>query len=400
MSLRQHRTAYRGVSSAPSLDFRLGLHRPDWLGYSRTLFFSSLVCLSLFGCQQAKPPVDQTPGIHSPKPSDSGSPVASVPASKAECPVKLTASDGTGLELVKYEAKAVVNGPLAFTELHLTFKNPQDRQIEGHFEITMPEKAALSRFAMKVGGNWQEAEVVELQQARAAYEDFLHRRQDPALLEKQAGNQFQARVFPIPASGEKELILSYSQELAGQEDYRLPLAGLPKVSTLSVRASAWQGPKEGNKESKLDLQSEAPAEDFVVKRELLTGGLVKDNLVLLQVAPKINDSAIQLSDTLVLVDTSASRAAGYQNQMNKLQQLMGELVKQGKGQLKLAAFDQEVSELYSGPFDQSQSKTDNKTLEQALKTLSERRPLGATNLQSALKWASEQKGFRDRKSVV
>lgn len=404
MSLRQHRTAYRGVSSAQSLELRLGLLRPDWLGYSRSLFFSSLVCLGLFGCQQATPPISQTPGIQSPKPSGSGSPVTSVTAKKAECPVKLTASDGTGLELVKYEAKAVVNGPLAFTELHLTFKNPQERQIEGHFEITMPEKAALSRFAMKVGGNWQEAEVVELQQARAAYEDFLHRRQDPALLEKQAGNQFQARVFPIPASGEKELILSYSQELAGQEDYRLPLAGLPKVSTLSVRASVWQGPKEGNKETKLDLQSEAPAEDFVVKRELLSGGLVKDNLVLLQVSPKINDSAIQLSDTLVLVDTSASRAAGYQNQMSKLQELMGELVRQGKGQLKLAAFDQEVTELYSGPFDQTnfrredgaRGRTANSggpSLDTALELLSKRRPLGATNLQSALKWASQQKGF-------
>ena len=40
--------------------------------------------------------------------------------------------------------------------------------------------------------------MVELQAAREAYEDFLHRRQDPALLEKEAGNQFPARVFPIP----------------------------------------------------------------------------------------------------------------------------------------------------------------------------------------------------------
>ena len=50
----------------------------------------------------------------------------------------------------------------------------------------------MSRFAMKLPEGWQEAEVVEKQAARAAYEDALHRRQDPALLEKAAGNQFSA----------------------------------------------------------------------------------------------------------------------------------------------------------------------------------------------------------------
>ena len=60
-------------------------------------------------------------------------------------PVRLTASDGTGLELISYEAKAAVNGPLAFTEVHLIFKNPQARVLEGRFEITLPERAALSR---------------------------------------------------------------------------------------------------------------------------------------------------------------------------------------------------------------------------------------------------------------
>ncbi|HMV35929.1 MAG TPA: hypothetical protein PKD60_08555, partial [Turneriella sp.] len=52
--------------------------------------------------------------------------------------------------------------------------------------------------------------------ARRAYEDFLHRRQDPALLEQSGGNEFTARVFPIPAKGMKELVLSYSHELVQQ----------------------------------------------------------------------------------------------------------------------------------------------------------------------------------------
>ena len=74
-------------------------------------------------------------------------------------PVSLTASDGTGLKLVSLRARAVVEEPLAFTELHLVFENPNDRTIEGRFEIDMPPGAAISRFSMKVHGAWQEGEV-------------------------------------------------------------------------------------------------------------------------------------------------------------------------------------------------------------------------------------------------
>ena len=130
-----------------------------------------------------------------------------------EAPYSLTTPDGTGLTLVGLDARAVVDGPLAFTELRLTFENPHDRTIEGHFQITLPDNAAISRFAMKISGAWMEGEVVEKQAARRAYEDALHRRQDPALLESDGGNLFRARVFPIRPRENKELIISWSHEL-------------------------------------------------------------------------------------------------------------------------------------------------------------------------------------------
>src|SRR5262249_19695446 len=108
-------------------------------------------------------------------------------------PWSLTASDGSGLLLTRVDAKAVFEGPLAYTELHLYFHNPEDRRREGTFQITLPSHAAVSRFAMESDGQWMEAEVVEKQLARRAYDDFLHRRQDPALLEKSAGNEFTAK---------------------------------------------------------------------------------------------------------------------------------------------------------------------------------------------------------------
>ena len=66
-------------------------------------------------------------------------------ARPAAAPMSLTSSDGAGLELVSLEAKAVVEDPLTFTELHLTFRNPEPRVREGQFEIVLPP---LMRFAV------------------------------------------------------------------------------------------------------------------------------------------------------------------------------------------------------------------------------------------------------------
>src|SRR5688572_27913221 len=57
-------------------------------------------------------------------------------------PVSLTASDGSGLRLTSLEARAVLYGPLAFTELHLSFANDEQRVREGTFAIQLPEGAA------------------------------------------------------------------------------------------------------------------------------------------------------------------------------------------------------------------------------------------------------------------
>src|SRR5690242_17934171 len=48
-------------------------------------------------------------------------------------PWTLTSSEGEGLMLTRVDAKAVVEGPLAYTELHLYFHNPENRRREGTY---------------------------------------------------------------------------------------------------------------------------------------------------------------------------------------------------------------------------------------------------------------------------
>jgi tetratricopeptide (TPR) repeat protein len=314
-----------------------------------------------------------------------------------EAPLSLTASDGAGLELVSLSARAVIEDPLAFTELHLIFRNPEARVREGRFCITLPEGATVSRFAMLVGSAWQEGEVVELQAARRAYEDFLHRRQDPALLETEAGNEFSARVFPIPAGATKELIISYSQELvqAGRA-YRLPLRGLPKMSVLRIRAlvgksdvaaaaTSLGGRVSRNEVVEVDKRDFVPDRDFEVAVSQTRLGLRNDNLVVARFAPlgaaAPTETLQAIASLLVLFDTSASRALGFADQIAKLQALAHDLAKRGDPTFSVVAFDQLVEPIYTG---KASGLGDS-----ALKKLRERRALGASDIGRALAHVAE-----------
>jgi tetratricopeptide (TPR) repeat protein len=321
-------------------------------------------------------------------------------ASAAEAPLSLTASDGTGLELTSLSAQVVVEDPLAFTELKLAFRNPENRVREGRFRITLPPGAVISRFAMKVDGRLQEGEVVELQAARQAYEDFLHRRQDPALLETEAGNEFSARVFPIPARGSKELIVSYAQELVRSTDgYRLPLRGLPRLGSLSIRAqiakttaagsgtaSSLGGQRAQTEIVTVDRHGEIPDRDFDVPLPAHRGlGLRHENLVVARVRPLDTALPAEAIDSLaILVDTSASRALGFEDQVKQLAEIVTGLHgKAGDPAITVAAFDQAVEVVYQGRASGFGAA--------ALQKLRDRRPLGASNLEQALAWVAAHK---------
>ena len=327
------------------------------------------------------------------------------PEAGPAAPIRLTASDGTGLTLVSLEANGVLQPPLAFTELRLTFDNPRDQTIEGRFRIALPPGAALSRFAMKIGDAWQEGEVVERQRARVAYEDSLHRRQDPALLEQEAGNEFSARVFPIPARGRKELIVSYSYELArADEPYRLPLLGLSEVGRLDARVLLGDRPAAGSASNlggevserrvvELHKRDWTPDRDLEIRQDqaALHAGLRHENLVVARVDAPVAAAADEISGLYVLVDSSASRALGYAAQARRLGELIAGL-RGGAGvatPLGVAAFDQEVVPLFEGRAgDWGEAEA---------RRLAGRRPLGASDLHQALAWLDERLGKGGRR---
>jgi tetratricopeptide (TPR) repeat protein len=303
-----------------------------------------------------------------------------------EAPYSLTASDGKGLELVAIEGDAVVEGPIAFTELRLTFKNPHPRRIEGQFKMVLPDGAAISRFAMKIRGSWMEGEVVEKQAARRAYEDALHRRQDPALLEQDAGNTFRARVFPIEANERKELIISWSQELRDPSvAYRLPLKGLPSIERLALRMMSRIDGKAGTSSlggttsryqvQQVDKNNWVPDRDWTINQPH-GDALRHDNIALARVIVPGSTDAEAISEAVVLVDTSASRAIDFEQRIERISALVSGLAQIGVKHVAVLAFDQQVAPIWHGAPADFAGK--------AKQLLLDREALGASNLSAAL----------------
>jgi outer membrane protein OmpA-like peptidoglycan-associated protein len=275
----------------------------------------------------------------------------------------LRAADGTALELVSLKARGVIVGPLAFTELEMLFRNPAERQLEGTFRIVLPPSAALSRFAMRIGGRLMEGEVVERKAAREVYERFFHRRVDPALLEHQAGNAFSARVFPIEPREDKLIVASYSEELVGSAaTYRIALQGLPKLEELSIEVHAFETPSApgvvAHRVHRFERRQFAPDRDFVLSRAAANqpiaaasrGTLVRaGRFAIAEVTPRLDATPEPVRSLTVLIDTSASRALGLGRDAELVERVFGGLrAANGDPDVRVFGFDQELAEIYRG----------------------------------------------------
>ena len=305
----------------------------------------------------------------------------------ATVPMQLTASDGTGLALVAVTGSVVVADPVALTELRLVFDNPEDRRREGRFSLELPPGASLSRLAMRVGDRWMEGEVVERSRGQRTYERYIHRRPnvDPVLMETAGGNRVGARVFPIEPNQRKEIIVSYSQALS-EGPFRLPLAGLPELETLDIRVmtraaadepAATAGIGRVSSQRVIDVveHGRAPTEDLVVALDGAppAAAAIAGELVVARWRPPVRPEVETIDGVTILFDTSASAAAGWSDELDRLHDTIAAL---GDTPLRIVAYDQTRALVYDGAAKDFSAET--------LAELAERRAFGASDLAAAL----------------
>jgi Ca-activated chloride channel family protein len=142
------------------------------------------------------------------------------------CPPPPPITEIPNLAIKYHRVKVIIEGQVATTHVDQVFVNESPWELEGTYIFPLPEEAAISEFVMYVDGQRVEARVLEKDEARQIYEDIVRQRRDPALLEYVGRNAFQARIYPIPAHGEKRVELEYSEVLSmdqGLVKYLYPL---------------------------------------------------------------------------------------------------------------------------------------------------------------------------------
>ncbi len=162
-------------------------------------------------------------------------------AAQGSAPVLVAAGDGSAPEpllLTRLAVDARIVGMVAETRMTMTFRNPHDRQLSGDLYFPLPEGAMVSGYALDINGAMVDGVVVEKEKARRTFETLSRKRIDPGIVEWVKGNQFKTRVFPIPANGQRTIMVRYLSELfpqGGAALYQLPLGFSVKIQAVSLR---------------------------------------------------------------------------------------------------------------------------------------------------------------------
>ena len=278
-------------------------------------------------------------------------------------PITFADPDGQELILEELNVRTAIHGMLSLTEMELRFRNPQERRIEGRFTCTLPQNAAISRFAKDVNGHLMEGEVVERLRANQVYESYLHQMRDPALLEQDQGNRFSARIFPIEPKAPVHLVVSWTQLLPlqnGARTYALPLRGLDKVNKLTFKAFVTPVPGSGNQGKMTTSTAQVtsfeetdwtPDKDIVLTWPDDTNAprvLRAGDFYLAALRPNVTAANRQppTANWTIYIDTSASSAEGAPHRIRAIEELLRGFP--ANARVQLVAFDQDVVPLASG----------------------------------------------------
>ncbi|WP_314807472.1 VIT domain-containing protein [Capnocytophaga granulosa] len=180
------------------------------------------------------------------------------------------------MQLQELSMDILVMGQTAVTTMEMTFYNPNDRVMEGEFEFPLSNGQEVSRFALDIDGKLREGVVVDKALGRQAFEDIARRNVDPGLLEKTEGNNFRARVYPMPAQGVRRILIAFEQELSqrdGRDFYFLPIASGVKLKHFKLRTEVVSRMVKADIENMLQL-------NFGQSRNSYISEVKKDNYTL------------------------------------------------------------------------------------------------------------------------
>ena len=103
--------------------------------------------------------------------------------------LRITDTAAQPVRLVAMKVDSQIVGHLAKTTVELSFRNPNNRILEGELQFPLLDGQQVTAFALDFDGKWRSAVPVEKAKGQAVFEEVTRARIDPALLEVTRGNK-------------------------------------------------------------------------------------------------------------------------------------------------------------------------------------------------------------------
>ena len=119
---------------------------------------------------------------------------------------------------VEYHVVSVnIEGQHAETFIDQKIKNVSGGLAQAQYMFPIPRNANISQFSMFIGEMEHKGEMLDADQARQIYQDYVRRVIDPALLEYVGTGLYKTSVFPFQKDEAKRLRLKYKELLTQEE---------------------------------------------------------------------------------------------------------------------------------------------------------------------------------------
>jgi len=135
--------------------------------------------------------------------------------------------------MVSTNVKMKIAGPVIRTTLSQTFENNSDDWVEGVYVFPLPEKAAVDRLRIVVGGRLIEGQVKEKKRAKQIYETAKAQGKKASLVEQLRPNMFSASVANIGPHESVAIQIEYqdkSEIKHGVASLTFPMTVAPRFS--------------------------------------------------------------------------------------------------------------------------------------------------------------------------
>ncbi len=143
------------------------------------------------------------------------------------------------IRLVSLAIHTEIQGGFAESSLDMVFHNPNGRVLEGELEFPLTPGQEISGLALDISGELRRGVPIAKARGQEVFDEVARHKVDPALLEATRGNAYRLRVYPLPANGERRVVVRIMQPLQAENGtlhYRLPLAFAEAIDSVSIEA--------------------------------------------------------------------------------------------------------------------------------------------------------------------